>query len=69
MAFSGFDVNPGGAVNLNIHYHMLFLDGIYIEDKYEVSRLRQVKAPTSGELSRLAHTIAQRVGRLALQPQ
>jgi len=42
---------------------MLFLDGVYIEDKYGVSSFRRVKAPTSDELSRLAHTIAHRVGR------
>jgi len=42
---------------------MLFLDGVYIEDKYGASRIRRVKAPTSDELSRLTHTIAHRVGR------
>ncbi len=42
---------------------MLFLDGVYIEDKYGTSRFRRVKAPTSDELSRLTHTIAHRVGR------
>ena len=52
----------GSALNLNIHYHMLFLDGVYIEDKYGTSRFRRVKAPTSDELSKLTHTIAQRVG-------
>lgn len=53
----------GGALNLNIHYHMLFLDGVYGEDKYGVLRFHRVKAPTSDELSRLTHTIAHRVGR------
>ena len=53
----------GSALNLNIHYHMLFLDGVYIEDKYGASRFRRVKAPTNDELSRLTHTIAHRVGR------
>ena len=53
----------GGALNLNIHYHMLFLDGVYIEDKYGTSRFRWVKAPTSDELSKLTHTIAHRVAR------
>jgi len=53
----------GGALNLNIHYHMLFLDGVYIEDQYGVLRFRRVKAPTSDELFKLTHTIARRVGR------
>ena len=51
----------GSALNLNIHYHMLFLDGVYIKDKYGTSRFRWVKAPTSDELSKLTHTIAHRV--------
>ena len=54
----------GGALNLNIHYHMLFLDGVYI-DSTNNSRLRfrWVNAPTSDELTRLTHTIAHRVAR------
>jgi len=53
----------GSALNLNIHFHMLFLDGVYFEDKYGALRFCNVKAPTSDELSKLTHTIAQRVGR------
>ena len=53
----------GGALNLNVHFHMLFLDGVYFVDKYGSSRFRRVKAPTSDELSKLTHTIAHRVGR------
>ena len=52
----------GSALNLNIHYHMLFLDGVYI-DRPDGARFRWVKAPTTQELTQLAHTIAQRVGR------
>jgi ribosomal protein S27E len=52
----------GSALNLNIHFHMLFLDGVYI-DASNGTRFRWVKAPTSGELTQLAHRIAQRVGR------
>jgi hypothetical protein len=54
----------GGAVNLNIHFHMLFLDGVYIRDSGESDmRFGWVKAPTSDELTQLTHTIAQRVAR------
>jgi len=42
---------------------MLFLDGVYIERCNGSSRFRWVKAPTSWELTQLAHTIAHRVGR------
>jgi hypothetical protein len=43
--------------------HMLFLDGIYIDGANGSSRFRWVKAPTCQDLTQLAHTIAQRVGR------
>jgi hypothetical protein len=52
----------GGALNLNIHYHMLFLDGVYSADKTRL-RFRRVKAPTRNELTKLTHTIAHRVAR------
>ena len=54
----------GGALNANVHFHMLFLDGVYIDSTQgSRARFRWVKAPTSDELSQLTHTIAQRVGR------
>ncbi len=54
----------GGALNANIHFHMLFLDGVYVGPKRGTStRFRQVKAPTSDALTHLTHTIAQRVAR------
>lgn len=43
---------------------MLFLDGVYVERPDGSLRFRGVKAPTSGELTRLAQTLALRVGRL-----
>ena len=53
----------GSALNLNIHFHMLFLDGVYIGDSKHPLRFRRVKAPTRGELVQLTHTIAHRVAR------
>jgi hypothetical protein len=54
----------GGAVNLNIHFHMLFLDGVYVRDSGESDlQFRRVKAPTSDELTQLTHTIVQRIAR------
>ena len=54
----------GSALNANVHLHMLFLDGVYV-DRTNGSSLRfhWVKAPTSAELTHLTHTIAHRVGR------
>jgi len=54
----------GGALNLNIHFHMLFLDGVYFDSRPGNNPgFRRVKAPTSDELTQLTHTIARRVGR------
>ncbi len=39
------------------------MDGIYADGANGASRFRWVKAPTSEELTQLAHTIAQRIGR------
>jgi len=49
----------GSALNLNIHFHMIFLDGVYTGGS---NWFRQVKAPNKSELTRLTHTIARRVG-------
>ena len=41
----------GGALNANIHFHTLFLDGIYVDGvNGSPARFRWVKAPTSDEL-------------------
>jgi len=54
----------GSALNLNIHFHMLFLDGVYIDSETRAPpQFHWVKAPTSDELTQLVHTIARRVGR------
>jgi len=53
----------GGALNANIHFHMLFLDGVYIDNQHGSSRFRWVKALSSDELTQLTHTIAHRVAR------
>jgi len=52
----------GGALNLNVHFHMLLLDGVYV-DGSSGPRFCWIKAPTSTELSQLSHTIAHRVSR------
>jgi len=54
----------GSALNLNIHFHMMFLDGVYTGGSNGLPMwFRPVKAPNRAELTRLTHTIAQRVGR------
>ena len=53
----------GSALNPSIHFHMLLLDGVYVERPCGLLRFRWVKAPTSGELTRLARILAHRIGR------
>jgi ribosomal protein S27E len=51
----------GSALNLNVHFHMLFLEGIYTESKYGKTRFQQTIAPSQKELTELVHTISHRV--------
>jgi hypothetical protein len=53
----------GSALNLNIHFHLLFLDGVYVGETSSSARFRRVKAPTCAELTQLTHTIAHRLAR------
>jgi len=41
----------GSALNLNIHLHRLFLDGVYVGEAASSARFSWVKAPTSAELT------------------
>jgi hypothetical protein len=51
----------GSALNLNIHFHMLYLDGVYAADNYGKTRFHPIKAPTKSELNSLTHRISKRV--------
>ena len=55
----------GGALNLNVHLHMLWLDGVYDPNaaRADKPRLHRVRAPTSAQLTELAFKIAHRVCR------
>lgn len=53
----------GSALNLNIHFPMLFLEGVYVDQSDGTARFRWVKALTRQELTQLSHTIARRIGR------
>jgi hypothetical protein len=58
----------GSALKLNIHFHILFLDGVYVDRDNRSPRFQRVKAPDQGELEDLVQLISQRVGR-ALERQ
>jgi ribosomal protein S27E len=51
----------GSALNLNLHFHMLFLDGVYAEGGDGKLRFERVKAPNIEELNALVHAISHRV--------
>ena len=53
----------GSALNLNVHFHMLFLDGVYVERPDCGLRFRWIKAPSSAELNLLTQALARRIGR------
>ena len=53
----------GSALNLNIHFHILFLDGVYVYRDNRSPRFQRVKAPAKSELEDLVQLISQRVGR------
>ena len=54
----------GGKLNLNVHFHMLALDGVYAEDKEGHIRFHRVPPPSDAEVTRVAGRIHRRVERL-----
>ena len=57
----------GSALNLNIHFHVLFLDGVYVTTGKRLT-FRRVPPPTLAALEALVRVISERVGR-ALERQ
>lgn len=53
----------GSALNLNLHFHVLFIDGVYSPKSNGELRFHRVNAPTSKELNALIATISERVAR------
>jgi len=52
----------GSALNLNVHFHMLFLDGVYIVDSETKEGVFQsIEAPTPKDLKKLLHKISERM--------
>ena len=54
----------GSALNLNIHFHMLFLDAVY-DFNGRRPTFHRAPWPTPAELTKLLHTIGHRVGPIA----
>jgi hypothetical protein len=55
----------GSALNLNIHFHMLFLDGVYVDDANEKSGQRFVSVTNHKvtDIVELTHKISLRMAR------
>ena len=51
----------GSALNLNVHFHMLFLEGVYTTTPCGKTRFHRVNAPDQQKLVALVHTISHRV--------
>ena len=53
----------GSALNLNVHFHLLVLDGVYRRDSEGRLRFVPAPAPSAAELKQLVQRIAERIGR------
>lgn len=55
----------GSALNLNIHFHMLFLDGVFINAKGESAAQRFIPVfnHRSGDMVKLTHKVSSRIAR------
>ena len=55
----------GSALNLNIHFHMLFLDGVYeLDSSGTTAKFHAIETPTSVEMNNLLHRMSERIARL-----
>ena len=54
----------GSALNLNVHFHMVFLDGAYQTVGAAAPVFHPVQAPESSDLQGLVEQIAARIGRV-----
>src|SRR3989441_3069645 len=55
----------GGALNLNVHYHCVFLEGVYLDRRDQGLKPRFVKAapPSDADIARVLQKISRRVIR------
>lgn len=53
----------GSALNLNIHFHILFLEGAISENPWGGTTFTCIKTPSHDDMVTLVHTISQRIAR------
>ena len=54
----------GDALNLNVHFHMLVLDGVYGEDDGQTLRFHRLAQPSDAEVAQVAARVTRRIARL-----
>jgi hypothetical protein len=54
----------GSALNLNVHFHTLALDGVYTSDRGNATRFLPLPPPSPSEVTRVLAGTARRVARL-----
>src|SRR6266436_5701734 len=57
----------GGAVNMNLHFHTLVLDGVFTEDAEGALTFHAAPGPSDAEVAAALATIRQRVQRLLVR--
>lgn len=57
----------GGSVNLNVHFHQLWIEGVFSADKEGVPRYRWAPKPLDQDISHVLETIQKRVVRLLIK--
>ena len=58
-------IKPWSSVRLNVHFHMIFLDGVFVDDEGDKSgqRFKPVTQYQASEIVELAHKISVRLAR------
>jgi len=54
----------GSSLNPNVHFHMIFVDGVYVTNASGEPVFRAVRSPSAGELQALVQRTAEGIGRL-----
>jgi len=59
-----FIQRAGGSLNLNVHFHMLALDGVYAADDDDNPQFQPLLAPEDEEIAQLTASLAERIPAL-----
>src|SRR5262245_38447866 len=57
----------GSGLELNVHFHVLGLDGVFAPGADGSLRFHRVPSPSDADVARLVRTVARRIGRLLLR--